>query len=167
MSGPTIVVHFGDAAAQKAFFLWEPDDEMNVDAAGKVKTQFLPGDQQWIRMQYDSTVRITAVQQSAGMMTYEESVPMDAKERLSFETTVDPVDTKWIPAGGLTPVWYGREPGLTRRGRSVTADAAPAIGDISYQYQAERWRYDPPPMTLSANQDFPVLVVIFVESIPV
>ncbi len=164
---PTIVVHFGDSAASSAFFLLELDDIMNVDLAGKVKTQFLPGESQWVRIQYDATVQITTVKLSSGMFTFEGIVPRDAKERLSFEATDTPADVKYIPNGGLAPAWFGRSPNITRKGRSITADDAPAIGDISYKYQAELWRYDPEPMTLAEGQDFPVLIVIYVDSVPV
>ncbi len=162
--GPTIVVKFGDQAASGSFFLVELDETMNVDAAGKVKTQFYPGDKIWFLLHYDTTVQVTDLQCSSGGVTPEGIVTRIHRDQMGFETITDPVETSHIPAGPLSPKWYGNVAGLTRSGRSVSVDNSPAIGDITYAFQADLWRFDPPAMNLEAEEQYPVLVVIFVES---
>lgn len=168
MSGePTIVVQYGDTAAANAFFLVELDDKMNLEDDGKtVKTSFHPPDKVWFLTPHDATVQITAMESSSGDVVSEGNVSRDKKDRLSFAEKGKAVEASHIPAGGLTHEWYGNSPLITRKGREIMPSSVPAIGDISYSFSAESWRFDPPDIKLAdENDDYPVLIIITVGSI--
>lgn len=166
MSDVTIKVDFGDNVSSDVFFVIELDDTLNLDGDGNVKTQFNPGDSVYFILHYDSSkVTVSAIAASAGDVVSEGSVTRTVTDRLSFTNIDDAVDLSHIPNTTLSADWFGNEPGITRDGISVTADTAPAIGDIKYNYVADGYRFDPPDMDLGDDDDFPVLIVVAIEAV--
>ena len=165
--GPTIVVQFGEsvAAADQAGFVVELDDLLNVDAEGEVKTQFHPGDLIHFLMHYDhSKMRVTAIKATSGDVVVLGEVGRDNTVEELFVAAAEPVTLPHVPSGSVTAAWYGRTSILSRDGAALTAAAVPCLGDISYSYIATSCRLVPPPLTLAADEEYPIAVVIYVEA---
>jgi hypothetical protein len=164
--GPTIVVKFGEgvAAADQAGFVVELDDVLNLDAAGEVKSQFYPGDLIHFLMHYDhAKMTVTAIKATSGEVVVLGEVSRANTVEELFVAADEPETLPHTPSGTVTPVWYGRTSTLERDGAALTAASVPCLGDISYNYLATSCRLVPPPLTLAADQEYPIAVVIYVE----
>jgi hypothetical protein len=165
MSGPTIVVKFGDSVASGALCLVELDEKMNVDGEGKAKSQFYPGDPVYFLVHHDPTLQITAIGCTSGQVVAQGTVSRDHKEDVFFLAPDEAHETPHNVAGGVTGKWYGRASALTMTGRSLLAPGAPCIGSISYSFTARLFQFLPPAMTLAVDETWPVGIVITVEAI--
>jgi len=160
----TIVVQFGDAVASGASIIVEPDDTLNVNADKSVKSEFAPGDPFFFLAQHDDTVRITASLCSSGSLSYLGMVGR-AKSQQQVFIDKNPVELPTRPSGGISAKWYGRSPGLTISGKSVSADQFPAIGELSWSAAMHSYKLTPPPLSLSGEQKYYIVVLIQVESV--
>lgn len=130
-----------------------------------VKSQFTPGDQVHLLLHYDhSRLRISDIKATAGQIVIAGEVSRTATDEVLFTAAGEPLQLSHIPAGALAVSWFGRSAGITRDGRNVSANAAPCLGNISYAYQATSCRFVPPPMTLGADDEYPVAIVVYVEA---
>ena len=165
--GPTIVVKFGESvsAADQALFVVELDNELNVDSEGEVKSQFFPGDEIFFLMHYDhSKMVVKAIKNTDGAVVVMGEVGRSKTEEMLFEASDAPVELQHTPSSGPSAKWYGRTSALTRDGRSVTAASTPCLGDITYSYTATSAKLIPPALTLAADEEFPIAIVIYVEA---
>jgi hypothetical protein len=161
----SIVVNYGDTAASSALVVVELDDTLNLDAAGKTKTQFYPGDLVYFLVHHDATVRITRVLTTSGTVDPLGSVLRDRTQQMLFKSPTDKQDLPHLPAGIVTPSWYGRTSNLVQDGRSLTADATPCIGEMDYDMEAELFCLTPPDLDLAGDEKHFIGVVINMESV--
>lgn len=173
MSKITIVVAFGEGADSSALVVVELDDQKNLDADGNVKTQFNPGDRPSFIVHYDKSVlRLDRVLCSSGMVTGGNEELRDKDQQMSFANDQGQ-DLPHIPAGPVGWEWYGNSPPVGLDGRRVTVldrlsqatigAAIPAIGNVTYKILADVYTLIPPPLTLAEDENWPVLVVVYME----
>ncbi|MFA6135476.1 MAG: hypothetical protein WC869_15800 [Phycisphaerae bacterium] len=171
--GPTIVVKFGESvsAADQDLFVLELDAELNVDTAGKAKSEFVPGDEIFFLMHYDAArLRVQAIKTTAGQVVLQGQVSRSKTDEQLFVAAAsgqgvsEPVVLPHLPSAAPTVQWFGRESALTRTGRSLTAAVTPCLGKITYNYNATSAKLSPPPLNLAPGEEFPVAVVIYVEA---
>jgi len=131
-----------------------------------VKSQFVPGDQVYFLLHYDhSRLRVTGIQATAGQVVMLGEVSRSATDEVLFTSPGELQELSHIPAGGLAASWSGRTAAISRDGRSVSASAAPCLGNVTYSYQATSCRFVPPPMTLGDDDSYPVAIVVYVEAV--
>ena len=160
----SIVLNFSDAAASNALVVVELDDTLNLDADGKTKTSFIPGDLVDFLVHHDDTVRISGTEQSSGTISAQGLVTRHRSQQMQFTTPDDKQQTQHFPKN-ISPTWYGRTPDLIVDGRNLTVSAAPAIGEISYDMDAYLYCITPPELELTGEEKFYILTVITLESI--
>lgn len=163
MSGPTIVVSFGEAVSSDALFVVELDDTLNMDGEGNVKTSFFPGDNVYFLMHYDANLAIKSIETTSGMVDRQGSVVRQNLMEIFFQSTDDEHDLPHNPSSHPTGTFDGRQSVLTRKGRKVKAVSTPCIGDISYSYVADLAMYIPPAITLEEDEQYMVGIVINVD----
>jgi len=162
MAGPTIVVSFGEGVdSANALVVVELDDSMNV-SGGEVKNSFQPGDSTYFLIHHDANLGIQSVKSTSGGLFNMGTVSRTGTQEILFESTDHEVELTHNPTGGVSAYWYGNAATVTRSGRTVTANAAPCIGDISYTYRATLYRLDTPSMSLSEGDEYPIGVVVYI-----
>jgi len=160
----TIIVNFGDSAASSATVVVEPDDYLNVDSDGNVKSELAPEDLFNFLTQVDSTVKIDSITTSAGTINSNGSVTRYKTLQQVFTDTKQ-ISLPTIPAGSVTPKWYGREPVLTLDGNQVSVNNCPAIAELSWQATMQSYSLTPPPMDLEGDEKYYIVVLVEVSSI--
>jgi hypothetical protein len=170
--GPTLVVKFGTDVATDAVFIAKLDDTMNVDAKGKVKTQFYPKDPAYFWLHYDrSKLQVTAVRSTAGQVVLQGSGSRQQIEEKLFEDLETPVEFECVPSGGLSIRWYGRETTVAVTGRSALATTNyPCHGKVTYGFNVDLGCLLPPAEMVFDTDDegnslpWPIDVVIYVDN---
>jgi hypothetical protein len=161
----SIVINYGDSAAASALVSVELDKVLNVDADGKEKTQFYPGDQVWFWVHHDDTVRIASVLTTSGDVSGGGVVGRTLTGQMLFKSPTDEIDLSHI-ATSVSAVWYGRESGLTLSdSRKLTAANTPCIGEITYGLMVHLYCLTPPDLTLDKDEKYYIGVVINMESV--
>jgi hypothetical protein len=163
MSGPTIVVSFGDSVDSDALFVVELDDTMNLDDEGNIKTSFFPGDYVYFLMHYDPNLVVTSIQTTSGQVELQGRVSRENTMEIFFQDSTDEHDLTHNPSSHPTGVFDGRQSSIIRSGRKVKAASTPCIGDITYSYSADLARFIPPTITLEEGEQYRVGIVIHVE----
>jgi len=162
----TVVVEFGHGVDSGALVLIELDEVMNLDLNGEEKTSFNPGDTPYFLVHHDSSVRIGSIKSSAGMVSGGNAVSRARSQQMQFTNIEDSQDLPHIPAGALAWTWWGNDPVIDQDGRTLKATGTkiPAIGEVSYSIQASQYNLTPPPMTLTDDETYPILIVIYMEA---
>jgi|LGOV01.1.fsa_nt_gb hypothetical protein len=172
----SLVVQFGESvSASQQFAVFELDDQFNVDADGKVKTQFYPREEVFLRLHHGADLRVTQVIATDGMVVDMGSGSRDITTQQVFpaplvetgtERTGD-VTLAYIPAGNLHPSWMGRAgSGLENDGRQVwITGGEPCMADISYPVNFTLFKLIPPSMSLAGDEQYPVAVVAYLEAV--
>ena len=146
----------------------ELDGENNLDAEGNEKTSFNPGDEPQFLVHFDpAQLRIDRVRSSSGMCVSLGEVARLRDQQVSFTNADDTQELSYIPAGGVVWSWYGNSPAIQvdyRKLTVVSAGAVPAIGKAVYGIKAQSYKLIPPPLDLSDDQTWPILVVITMEA---
>lgn len=139
------------------------DDARNRAADGTVKTQFIPGDSAFFIVQADPAVRITRVLPTAGSVQAQGEVNRAQSDSLLFAAADQQQTLSWIPAGGISPRWYGNQgSGLQVSGTTITCAAGhPCRGDLAYTARCRSYRLQTPAVSLAKGQTWPVDVVIY------
>lgn len=133
--------------------------------ADGVKSQFNPGDEAYFLAHFDADkLRIADIQATAGTVINQGHVTRSVTDELLFTARGEALTLSHIPAGYLESTWFGRSANLDRNGMQVTADVAPCLGNVTYDFSAMSFKYVPPPMTLSDKESYPVAIVISVEA---
>jgi len=158
----TVVVEFGHGVDSGALVLVELDEAMNLDLDGAEKTSFSPGDTPYFLVHHDYSVQISDIKSSSGMVSGGTIVSRDRSQQMQFTNIEDSQELPHIPAGALAWTWWGNDPVIDQDGRTLKATGAkiPAIGEVSYSIQAKQYKLTPPPMTLTDDETYPILIVI-------
>lgn len=163
--GATIVVEFGQGADSSAFVAVELDDHLNRDADGEVKSAWQPGDQVWWWVQHDPSLRIDRVRCTSGMVVSGGTVSRSRDQQLTW-TGDEAVELSHIPSGSPTLKWYGNVgTGLSRDGRRMSVTGGlPCTADAIVPISVHLYRYVPPPMSLSGDETWRSVIVVYLEA---
>lgn len=160
----SIVVRFGDAAASTAKVVIEPDETLNRDADGNILSEFPPDTPFYFLVQIDDTVQVTSITTSDGRISDRGTVTRNKTQRQVFIDT-NPVALPTIPAGPVTPSWYGRSPNLTISGVEVSVDDIPAIAELTWQARMESYMLTPPDIDLEKDEKYYIVILLEVSSL--
>lgn len=170
MSRATLVIRFGEGADSSAYVAAEWDGLLNADADGNLPTSWLPGDQPWFWVQHDPSLRVGSIVptgRSGDVVDCGLTSRNVEKEEVTWTEEGQAIELQRLPDGMPTIAWYG-EPGtgLARSIRSLTVAAGiPCTGDASYPYTVHLYRYHPPQLSLSTEQDtYRTVLVITMEA---
>lgn len=162
----------GPGADSGLFAVAIPDFARNteLDATGKTveKTTWNPGDVYHFLVQHDERLRITDVRASSGaVQALGAAARTHGGERLQIEQDDAGQELSYIPSGDVSVRWYGNAPALARDGRAIgyASGPLPAIGDASYPARWHGYRLVPPPMQLGPEDEWPVLIVVYLDSV--
>jgi hypothetical protein len=160
----TVVVQFGQGADSTALVKVELDGVVNLDAEGNEKTSFIPGDQPVFLVHHDSSLVIGSVACSSGLIQPLGAVSRDRTQRMEWpELTAQ--ELEYNTNADLATEWFGNDAGVTLVGRTLTpAGAIPAVCDVSLSATFQQFRLIPPPITLAAEEDYPILIVVTMEA---
>ncbi len=164
MNNQTIVLTFGKAVqTASGLLLAEIDALMHRDSDGGRITRFEPGTNVFFLLHHDPAIRIVRVDDTGGGNVYRlgEVTRTGMQKGVTFTHPQAQIMLQHIPSGPPSASWYGESSTLVvRKRQAISAPSAPCLGDISYQYRAWQYRYVPPAMNLSVDQEFPVDIII-------
>lgn len=169
MSILTKVVVFGSevSGAESGVQIFA-DAIANINDDGTEKTQFYEGDSQYLLVIVPDEYRLVAVKCTDGIVTALGQVSRGQVDRVLFAEKDVAVSLAQLPAGEVSPKWYGRSATITVDKQQVTASAVPCIADITYTYAALQYRLTAPSsLAIGANDgdDWPIGVVVYVEAV--
>lgn len=138
-----------------------------VDGKSQEKTTFHPGEQFYFLVQHDAKLKITAARASFGAVQALGGVTRQHTDDIQISTAEDTHDLAYTPRGSLAHIWYGNSPALTLVGRALSYrnGELPAVGTASYASAWQSYRLIPAALTLSAEESWPVLIVIYLEEV--
>ncbi|MGD9948921.1 MAG: hypothetical protein AB7U29_10635 [Desulfobulbus sp.] len=163
--GGTIVVEFGDGADQSAFYVFEMDETLNLDAEGNEQSQFSPGDEVWFWGQHAASLRIDRIEATSGMVVDCGIVRRSRTQQLTF-TGADVLELSHIPAFNPAYTWFGNiGGGISRNGRSVSvASNIPCTCDAAIPIDVHLYRFVPPQLALEDEETYRVVIVAYMEA---
>lgn len=163
----TIVTFGGAAAASSGLIVAEIDGAMHLDAEGNERSSFLPGEEVSFLLHYDpAKVRIVRLRATDdGDIQQIGQVTRTRKEQLTWQHPAHLIDLRYLPSGGLSAAWYGRSSNLYRTGRSVQADLAPCLGDISYPVAFTQYSHRPAVAEIADGEEYPTDIIVEYEEI--
>ncbi len=169
MSLTTRVVVFGGDESSSGVQIFS-DPEKNINEDGSEKTTFYQGDSQHLLIIVPSDYRLLYVLCTDGVVAGHGSGTRQQVDRLLFsESGAEGVlSLSQLPAGDVSPVWYGNTATLTVDGQEVTANFTPCIADLSYSYRVEQYELTAPSnlnIGPEDGDDWPIGVVVYVEKI--
>jgi hypothetical protein len=160
----TVVVQFGQGADSTALVKVELDGVVNIDAEGNEKTSFVPGDQPVFLVHHDASLVIGSVTCSSGLIQPLGLVSRERTQRIECPD-LTAQELEYIPNATPAFVWFGNDAGLALVDRTLTpAGAIPAVCDVSLSATFQQFRLIPPPITLAAEEDYPILIVVTMEA---
>ena len=169
MSLLTKVVVFGsDVAGVDSGVQILSDDLVNIDDDGEIKNEYYPGDSRFLLVIVPDTYRLIEVKTTDGSVVATGAVTRAQKDRLLFADKDESLSLTQLPAGSVSPKWYGKTATITIDKQSVTASAAPCIADLSYNYSALQYKLTAPVslnIGTEEDDDWPIGVVVYVEEI--
>lgn len=171
MSKVVLKLEFSDAAADSGLFAaMIADFERNreTDANGKdvEKTSFNPGDIYHFLVQHDPGLKITAVRSSWGsVQSLGAATRKHEGEEIRQAEAEDEIETSYIPSGSVSATWYGNSPAIANTGRKINyaSGPLPAIGKLSYSASWRGYRLVPEELELAEDEDWPVLIVAYLD----
>jgi len=165
------VVIFGDEADSGESGIqvfW--DDVANVDAAGKPISAYYSGDSRYLLVIVPTGLRLLSVKPTMdNTLAAVGQVSRDQVDRLLFDLPDKLLGLSQLPAGEISPTWYGRTAVLTVEGDQVKANSAPCLADIAYSYTAMQYKLTAPTglaIGPDDDDDWPIGVVVYAEVIP-
>ena len=168
MSLLTKVVVFGDSASESAAGVQIFGDAIaNINADGTDKTEFYPGESYYLLIIIPDDYRLLSVKATDGTLTATGQVSRTQIDRILFTDKGEAMSLSQLPAGEVTPEWYGKSAVLTVTGQQVSVAAAPCIADIGYSYTAMQYRLTAPASLNIGPEDgadWPIGVVVYVEA---
>jgi hypothetical protein len=164
MSDKTVtgIARFGESSAASGSIVAEIDGAMHLDADGREKSSFLPGEAVFFLLHHDANVKIVRVRSTDdGDVQLIGKVTRSKSQEITFEHPAHLVDLSYRPGGQPTAKWYGRGSNLYLSGKSLQADLAPCLGDISYPIVATQYLHRPTSaIVLQPGEEFPVDIII-------
>lgn len=158
----TRILTFGQTSASGSGLIRaELDEEMHPDG-GSV---FAPGTVVYFLLHLQG-LRVVSLKSTAGGLVEKLGiVTRSATQELLFNRSGESQELDHVPDLLPAASWYGRSAGLvwTPDSQLVTVADGPVLGLFSYQYSALSYRFTPPVMSLSGDEEFPVELVIETE----
>jgi hypothetical protein len=160
----TVVVQFGRGADSTALVKVELDGEVNRDAEGNEQTSFIPGDQPVFLVHHDASLVIGSVACSSGLIQDLGQVSRSRSQRIEWPD-LSAQELEYLPSATPAFVWYGNDatPALVDRTLTPTG-MVPAVCDVALTAAFRQFRLLPPPLTLAAETDYPILIVVTLEA---
>lgn len=165
-TGATLIIKPQAAASAESQPVMLLDDTLNLDAAGKAKTRFYPGDRVYLLLQIPDGVEVTAVRSSDGTLARLGTVTRQKTEIITATEEDVPVSLSAIPSGGVTAVkWYGNHGSIAGiDGRKITISGdMPIKVMIRYSFEAVSYMLDGVDEALEAGEEWPVEVRAYME----
>ena len=170
MSDSTItsIIAFGGAvSAASGLIVAEIDGAMHLDAEGKERSSFLPGEPVYFLLHYDETkIKIIRLRPTDdGDVQYIGRVTRTRVEQLTWQHPAHLIDLLYLPSDQLSEKWYGRGSNLYRTGQQVQADMAPCLGDISYPVKFSQYLHRPAVVEIADGEEYPVDIIVEYQEI--
>lgn len=173
----TIVVHFGDDVDANTFAMAMLDSELNVDAEGEEITSFVPGDEIFFLIQHDPSLRIDGLPKATDgtVVAQPDKEFVFTEQELIFEegagvgdrAEVGGPDLAAVHRGDITKTWYGREGiGFEVKNRKATVTGGvPSICKVQFNAPMKSYKLHTPNVTLAEDEEYPVVIVIYMENV--
>lgn len=168
VANATLVVAFSeDALDAGGFYLAELDDAANLNSSGETKTSFAPGDEPYIIIQHDDTLRIGRIVTTSGSIFSTGSVSRTKEQTSVFASEGD---TSSLPCLGSssTSFFYGSVSLKMDSENSTNVEAEsgsfPAVVDFSVTGQFHQYQLSPNIPSLSKDQTYDVYIIIYFEA---
>lgn len=156
MTEATAVLEFGATETAHGLIKLELDD-----IANEGKTVFLPGETADFLLHIESSLKILDVKSTSGAVTAIGNVSQKREESLLFTFEKPEVELSYFPAEDAVKTWYGNDASPTLSGRTLTENGIlPAFGLFVYNVNFLSFRYTPPGMELSGDDEYPVRIVV-------
>lgn len=159
-----MIVSFGGDVSTDAKAIIELDGVANNDV-----TSFSPGDTVNFLINYD-TARLSLmwVKATSGNISMAgQKVENRVNQNVLWLYSTDKKELSYIPAGSLTPTWFGNEAAgikLTEISTvAITGGILPAICHIAYPVSFVMGRLFTPSVTLADEETYPVTIVAHFE----
>lgn len=140
--------------------------ERNSEGEEVEKTAFHPGDPYYFLVQHDPGLRIRAVRSSWGSVQATGATTRTHSEDIQLAEPEDELETDHIPLGGVSARWYGNSPAIGNTGRAVRyrSGPLPAIGTMQYSAAWHGYRLVPAALSLRQGEEWPVLIVVYLDT---
>ena len=171
MSKVVLKIEFSDAAADSGLFAAMIADfarnlETDSDGGDQEKTSWHPGDIYHFLIQHDPRLRLTDVRSSWGsVQSLGSASRFHDDEGIQLAEAEDEVETSYIPNGPVSARWYGNSPRIANTGREIRYQGGPlpAIGRLSYSATWRGYRLVPAALELNEGEEWPVLIVAYMD----
>lgn len=172
MSKAVLKIEFAGAGADSGLHMAAiADFERNietVDGKRQEKTTFYPGDMFHFLLQIDPKLYVQDLRSSWGSVQPLGIVTRPHDESIELSRPGDDKTISYTPAGPVSPRWYGNAPYLNVVGRQLTyrSGPLPAIGELRYSSAWQSYRLVPAALSLGPDDEWPVLIVAYLELRP-
>jgi hypothetical protein len=159
-----LVVNFGESAASDSGSITvEWDDSLNVDDAGEVKTNFVPGDELYLLVHHGSDVDIVGVKSSSGTVSGGGAVSLTRTQEIGWGSIDDKQNLNYTPMGCIKYKWFGRSgAGASVVDKVITmAGSFPCLALVEYVARFLRYRLQTQKVTLTGDETYPFLVYVY------
>ena len=136
-----------------------------VDGRRQEKTSFHQGEPFFFLVQHDPKLYISDVRSSWGAVQRLGPVSRPHSDDIQIATLKDSRELSYIPAGTAVSKWYGNSPQISQVGRTMSyrSGPLPAIGTLNYSSHWQSYRLVPGALSLAAGEEWPVLIVVYLE----
>lgn len=161
----TLVVNFGkDASSASGSIKAEWDDEMTLDAQGKSKTRFVPGDERYLRVHTDPTATIVAAKSTSGSIVSVGETVLTLTDLIGWSWAGDEQSLQYLPAGSLSFDWFGNkgsDQDVSGKAVRFSGGQFPCLAKVSFPVRFTRYRLQTPVMALAKDESWPLRVYIY------
>ena len=106
----SIIISFGSLSSSDAgLIVLEPDDLLNIDSEGNIKTTFNPGDDFYFLVHHDHTIIIDSVKSTSGALRAQGEKTRTNIQLITFTLETENHQLGHRPQGGVSPSLYGTE----------------------------------------------------------
>lgn len=160
-------IEFAGAAADSGLYMAAiADPQLNVGSDGNEKTQFAPGEVFYFLVGFDPSLYLAGIQSSSGsVQRLLGTATRSHTQEISVTTAESTVQLSYWPATDPVFRWYGNAPQLARSSRDLSyrSGPLPAIAEASYQAGWQSYRLIPPVVSLTDDEEWPVLIIATLE----
>jgi len=146
------------------------DDFATEEYYGEDKSGFNPGDTVWVLAYLDSQYTFVDCKISSGSLTNKGTVTRTVTEEVQIPVLYANSDgnvtsLQYKPKSDVSFSWYGNSPNIVMDENNIKAvsGVVPAIGEASYKTTPLQFQIVPPAMSLSEDEVYKILMVIYVE----
>ena len=172
MSKAVLKIEFSGAGADSGLHMAAiPDPERNtetVDGKRQEKTTFHPGDSFYFLLQVDPKLYIADVRSSWGTIQRLETVGRSHEDSIELPSAEQDKSLSYTPSGPVSVRFFGNAPALTTIGRQLSYKSGPlpAVGELNYSSSWQSYRLIPAALSLGPDDEWPVLIVAYLEPLP-